>query len=90
MDELELAQAIRDYIKTWYKAEYTGLIKVEKLNPSYKCIFGIPSYMIQTSLAIDCETDEQFLDYVFAELRVRNYVRQDVYKVTRTSDTREE
>jgi len=90
MDELELAQAIRDYIKSWYKADYTGLIRVDKLNPGYKCVLGIPSYMVQTSFAIDCETDEEFLNYVYTELRVRNYVRQEVYKVYRNSETREE
>lgn len=90
MNEVELEQMIRDYIKTWYNAEYTGLIKVEKLNPGYKCILGIPSYMVQTSFATDCITDQEFLDYVYAELRVRNYVRQDVYKVLRNSETREE
>ena len=90
MQEQELAQAIRDYIKTWYKAEYIGLIRVEKLNPGYKCILGIPSYMVQTSFAIDCETDQEFLDYVYAELRSIIYIRQEVYKVLRNSETREE
>ena len=90
MEEVELEQMIRDYIKTWYNAEYIGLIRVEKLNPGYKCILGIPSYMVQTSFAIDCETDEEFLNYVYTELRVRNYIRQDVYKVLRNSETREE
>jgi hypothetical protein len=46
--------------------------------------------MVQTSFAIDCETDEEFLNYVYTELRVRNYVRQEVYKVYRNSETREE
>ena len=90
MDEVELAQAIRDYIKNWYKAEYTGLIRVDKLNPGYKCVLGIPSYMIQTSFATDVNTDEEFLNYVYSELRSRNYIRQEVYKVLRNSETREE
>ena len=86
----QLEDLIRDFIRYWYEAEYMGLIRVEKLNPGYECILGIPSYMAQTSLAIDCDTDEEFLNYVFAELRSRNYVRQDVYKVLRNSQTREE
>lgn len=90
MDEVELAQTIRDYIKLLYKAEYTGLIRVDKLNPGYRCVLGIPSYMVQTSFAIDCETDDEFLKYVYEELRVRNYVRQEVYRVLRNSETREE
>lgn len=90
MQEQELENLIRGYIKTLYNAEYTGLVRVEKLNPGYKCILGIPSYMVQTSFAIDCETDEEFLDYVYKELRSRNYIRQEVYKVLRNSQTREE
>lgn len=90
MQEQELENLIRDYMKTLYSAEYTGLLRVEKLNPGYKFILGIPSYMVQTSFAIDCETDQEFLDYVYAELRSRNYIRQEVYKVLRTSNTREE
>ena len=66
------------------------MIRVEKLNPGYKCILGIPTYMVQTSFAIDCETDQEFLDYVYEELRARNYIRQEVYKVLRNSETREE
>ena len=85
----ELEQLIHDYIKSYYKAEYTGLLQVEKLNPGYKFIIGIPSYMSPTSLAIDCETDEEFLEYVYLELRKRNYIRKDVYKVVRTPLSRE-
>jgi hypothetical protein len=46
--------------------------------------------MAPTTMAIDCESDEEFLDYVFSELRSRNYMRLDIYKVTRTNDSREE
>ena len=73
-----------------YQAKYTGYIKVEYLNPGYKLILGIPSYMIQTSFAINCETEEEFLEYVYSELRSRNYIRQEFYKVTRTFNSREE
>lgn len=90
MEEQELEQKIRDYIMRCYNAEYVGYLKVEKLNPGYKCILGIPSYMLPTSIAIDCETDDEFLKYIYSELRSRNYVRQDVYKVVRNSETREE
>lgn len=90
MQEQELEQLIHDYIKSWYKAEYKGLLQVEKLNPGYKFTIGIPSYMSPTSLAIDCETDEEFLEYIFSELRKRNYIRKDVYKVNRTFKSREE
>ena len=90
MQEQELAKKIREYIKTLYNADFTGLLEVEKLNPGYKCILGIPSYMIQTSFAINCETEEEFLEYVYSEFRSRNYIRQEFYKVTRTFNSREE
>ena len=90
MEELELEQKIHDYITETYKAEYKGLLKVHKNNLGYSLILGIPSYMVQTSFAIDCETDDEFLKYVYEELRVRNYVRQEVYRVLRNSETREE
>jgi hypothetical protein len=90
MQEQELIQTIREYIKTWYKADYIGLLTVEKLNPGYKFSIGIPSYMTPTTLNIDCETDEEFLDFIYAELRSRNYMRLDIYKVIRTNDSKEE
>lgn len=90
MNELELTQKILDYIKIWYKAEYIGYIKVEKTDTEYRCILGIPSYMIPTSFATNAETDEEFLEYVYKELRVKNYIRRDVYQVVRTPDTKEE
>lgn len=83
MNEQELAQEIRDYIKSLYNADYIGYLEVEKLNPGYKMSIGIPSYMFPTVLAGDFETDEEFLDYIFEDLRTRNYLRQDYYKVIR-------
>lgn len=90
MDELELAQAIRDYIMSLYNADYVGYLVVNKLNPGYKLTIGIPSYMFPTTIAGDFETDEAFLDYVFEDLRQRNYMRIDFYKVVRTPSSREE
>lgn len=90
MDELELAQAIRDYIRSLYNADYVGYLVVEKLNPGYKVTIGIPSYMHPTSIAGDWATDEEFLNFVFEDLRIRNYMRVDFYKVVRTPSSREE
>lgn len=90
MQEQELVQTIRDYIKNLYSADYVGLLRVDKLNPGYKFSIGIPSYMCPTTFAIDCETDEEFLEYVYKELRSRNYIRLDIYKVLRQNDSREE
>ena len=35
MQEQELAKKIREYIKTLYNADFTGLLEVEKLNPEF-------------------------------------------------------
>ncbi len=73
-----------------YQAKYTGYIKVEHLNPGYKLILGIPSYMAQTSIATDIDDEAGFLNFIEKELKSRNYIRQDYYNVIRTSYTREE
>jgi hypothetical protein len=46
--------------------------------------------MTPTTITIDCNTDEEFLDYIYSEIRTRNYIRLEIYKVTRNMDTREE
>jgi hypothetical protein len=46
--------------------------------------------MMPTTITIDCGTDEEFLDYIYKEIRVRNYIRLEIYKVTRNENTREE
>jgi hypothetical protein len=90
MTELELEQKIHDYIKTWYSAEYVGKLFVEKDGTFYKLSMAIPSYMTLTSIAGDFNTDEDFLDFIYEELRKRNYMRVDYYKVTRTENSIEE
>lgn len=86
----ELEQMIRDYIRTWYRAIYTGMLLVTKNNPGYTLTIGIPSYMIPTTINCDCDTDDEFLDFIYSELRSRNYIRLDKYVVHRTPDSREE
>jgi len=90
MTEIELAQAIRDYITTLYKACYIGWLQVEKLYPGYKMSIGIPSYMFPTTVAGDWETDEDFLNYIYEDLRIRNYMRVWFYQVHRTTRNEEE
>lgn len=91
MEEQELEQKILDYIKTIYKAEYIGLLKVTKLNPGYQLVIGVPSYMFPTIISSDHTTDEEFLNYIYEEIRVRNYLRIEFYKVIREkNDSREE
>lgn len=90
MEEKELEQMIRDYIMTLYNAEYIGFLKVEKLNPGYKMSIGIPHYMFPTTFAGDFETDEEFLNAVYEDFKIRNYMRVYFYKVVRTPNSREE
>jgi hypothetical protein len=90
MNELELTSKILDYMTEIYSADYIGSIEVKKSNDEYQLILGIPSYMTPTSLSINCSNDEQFLDYIYKELRVKNYMRKYTYKVVRNSETKEE
>lgn len=105
MTELELEQAILDFIKTNYEANYTGYLKVEKFpstfagfagnpndnpGPGYRMSIGIPHYLFPTTIACDFETDEDFLNYIYSELKTRNYMRVYFYKVIRTPESREQ
>lgn len=90
MSEQELTKAILDFIKETYKAEYIGLLEVKKLNPGFTFTIGLPSYMSPTTMNIDTESDQEFLDYIYSELKSRNYMRLDIYKVNRTKSSREE
>ena len=90
MQEEELLEKILDYIKTTYKAEYTGRASVKKNGTEYIFRIGIPSYMSPTSIAGSFETDDQFLEYIYEELRTRNYIRLYIYKVTREKAPNEE
>lgn len=90
MNELELEQAILDYITTLYSACYIGFLQVRKLNPGYELSIGIPSYMFPTVISGDFTHDEDFLNYIFEELRVRNYMRTYFYKVNRSPNSSED
>ncbi len=90
MQRPELVEQILDYIKTLYKAEYVGVIEVDQLLTVYKFKMGIPSYMTPTTNIYEASSDEDFLNYIYEELRTRNYMRLDIYKTERTNDTREE
>jgi hypothetical protein len=87
MNEQELEQEILDYIKNLYKADFIGKIEVTK-NP-YSLLLGIPSYMHPTLLSGDFSDDTTFLEYIYKELKTRNYMRVYFYKVTRTNKPHE-
>jgi len=90
MRRKDLENKIHDYIKNLYKAEYIGLLRVEQEGISYVFTLGMPSYMVPTTIGYDTESDQEFLDFIYEELRTRNYMRLEIYKVIRTNDSREE
>jgi len=100
MQRPELVQKILDYMRDLYKADYIGYISVEQLDEvdpvtqqnqrKYKFKIGVPSYMVPTSSTIEADNDYDFLAYIYEDLRTRNFMKIDKYKVIRTSDTREE
>lgn len=90
MTTAELEQAILDYIKSWHNAEYVGKIEVTVENGIYKLTLGIPSYMFPTTISGEFSSDEDFLNFIYEEIRKRNYMKVDFYKVRRVETTREE
>lgn len=80
----ELEQKIHDFIRTNYEAIYDGLLKVTKKEDIYTLVLGVPSYMAPTTIACQANSDEEFLDYIYKELTVRNYVRIYFYQGSRT------
>lgn len=90
MQRLDLIQKILDYLKNLYKAKYKGFIDVNQNTQEYIFTIGIPSYMSPTHISGEFESDEEFLKFIYEELRIRNYMRIDYYKVIRTNDSKEE
>ena len=86
----KLEKRICELIKSNYDATYTGYLEVEHLNPGYKLSIGIPSYMMPSTIATDIDDEEEFLKFIDKELKTRNYLRQEYYKVIRTSNNRPE
>lgn len=89
----DLVQEILDYIKTLYKAEYVGRIEVQQEGDVYSLLIGVPSYMTPTTThyaATSSDKDAEFLAYIYEDLRIRNYMKIDKYKVVRATTTKEE
>ncbi len=89
MERPELVQMILDYIRNLYKSEYEGSINVTQNGTSYRLNIGLPSYMTPTSIACDANSDEEFLDFIKEEFRIRNYIRVYFYRVNRLTEERE-
>lgn len=86
----DLATTILGYIETTYEASYTGLLTVNQEDDVYKFTIGVPSYMVPTVMITQADTDADFLTFIREELRHRNYMRLEIYKVIKTDETIEE
>lgn len=83
MQTEELESKIRDYIANVYKATYNKRLEVVYKNGIYTLILGVPDDVIPTSISIQTEDPQEFLDYIYEELRIRNYMRIYFYQVRR-------
>ena len=79
--EEELENKIRDYITNVYKATYNRRLEVKNTDGIYTLILGVPDDLIPTSISFQTEDSQAFLDYVYEELRTRNYMRTYFYQV---------
>lgn len=80
----ELEQKIHDFIRMNYQADYKGRLEVNKIGNIYTFLIGLPSYMSPTTISCEANSDEEFLEFIYKELKIRNYVRLDFYEVKRT------
>lgn len=90
MDEATLTQKIIEYMTNLYNAEFVGKIKVEKNDLDYTLTLGIPTGEFETTMSISTDSDEDFLNFAYEELRKRNYVRTDYYRIVREEIKRNE
>lgn len=84
----ELEKKIVDYMNNWYKVEYTDYIEVTNENGIYSVALGIPTYLQPTYISLQTNDSNMFLDYVFKELRTRNYIRNYYYKIVKNETHR--
>ena len=84
MRRQDLEELILDYIKNLYSAEYVGELSVYKIGEMYTFSIAIPEKLIPTTISCNCETDEDFLTFIYEEIRTRNYMRVYFYEVRRT------
>ncbi len=79
----ELEDKIHDYIKNLYKRKFVGSLKVKKENGIYELIIGIPVEDIPTTISLQTDSDDEFLEYVCNELKSRNYIRTQYFTIKR-------
>lgn len=79
----ELIHKIRDYIRNKYKAEYKNRLEVKFENGIYTLLLGVPNDLIPTTISLQTNDPQEFLDFIYEELRTRNYMRTYFYQVRR-------
>lgn len=83
-----LQQAVLDLIKKIYCVEYNHRLEVFKMEgtdnepTTYILHMYIHTQRNQPMvISYQCETDEEFLSFVERELKLRNLIRSDFYKI---------
>ena len=79
----ELVHKIRDYIRNIYKAEYKNRLEVKFENGIYTLLLGVTNDLIPTTISLQTNDPQEFLDFIYEELRTRNYMRTYFYQVRR-------
>ena len=79
----ELEKKIHEYIAKIYKAEFKGLLEVAHKDGVYILTLGVPSPDISTSISLQTENEQDFLDYIEKELINRDYMRVYYYGIRR-------
>ena len=86
--ELGLQQDVLQLIEKIYCKKYIGRLEVhyregDESDPTEYVLHMYPHMQLRAPLcmAFQCDTDEQFLHYVEEELKKRNLIQSDFYKI---------
>lgn len=83
MNNKELEKKIHDFIANVYKAKYIGRLEVSNQNGMYTLLLGVPSPDFPTTITLQTDNPQEFLDYIEDELKNRDYMRVYYYNVKR-------
>lgn len=86
--ELGLQQDVLSLIEKIYCKKYIGRLEVNyhegnESNPTEYILHMYPHMQLRAPLcmAFQCDTDDEFLRLVEQELKIRNLIRSDFYKI---------
>ena len=83
MNNKELVEKIHDFILKVYKAKYTGRLEVTNKDGMYILLLGVPSPDFPTTISLQTNDPEEFLNYIEDELKNRDYMRVYYYSIKR-------